>query len=142
MVKFLALMEGREGCWEWPKSRDSEGYGRTKLNGRTTIATRVAYTLAYGPPGQLFVLHHCDNPPCVRPNHLFLGTQKDNCQDAKAKDRHSRGERNGFAKLTDAAVREIRASPLTQCELAEKFGVRQGLISGIKRRERWTHVQN
>jgi hypothetical protein len=142
MVNFLASMQGREGCWEWPKYCNADGYGLTKLDGKTTVATRVAYALTYAPPGRLFVLHHCDNPPCVRPDHLFLGTQKDNCHDAKSKDRHSRGERNGIAKLNDDAVRDIRTSTLTQWELARKYGVWQAAIWQVKHRKRWQHVQD
>ena len=130
-----------DGCWEWPKFCDKNGYGRTKLNGKTTVATRVAWQLTRAPiPVGLFVLHECDNPPCCRPSHLFLGTQKDNCQDAKSKDRHSRGTRNGIAKLSDDAVRDIRTSKLTQWELARKYGVWQAAIWQVIHRKRWQHV--
>ncbi len=143
MGKFLAEMAGKDGCWEWPKFCDKNGYGRTKLNGKTTVATRVAWQLTRAPiPVGLFVLHECDNPPCCRPSHLFLGTQKDNCQDAKSKDRHSRGTRNGIAKLSDDAVRDIRTSKLTQWELARKYGVWQAAIWQVIHRKRWQHVQD
>jgi hypothetical protein len=141
MRDFLASMDGVEGCWNWPKYCNGDGYGLTKLNGKTTVATRVSYQLKVGSiPSGMNVCHSCDNPPCCNPAHLFPGTHGDNYQDAKAKDRHSRGERNGIAKFTDDQVRYVRSSPKTQWELANEFGVWQGTISCIKRRTRWAHV--
>ena len=86
------------------------------------------------------MLHSCDNPRCVNPNHLFLGTQKDNVHDCMDKGRLARGERSGMAKLTDAAVRAIRLSSLTQVELGKKYGVGQAQISEVIRRNAWRHV--
>ena len=143
MRDFLHQMEGHEGCWPWPKYCNKDGYGLTKLDGKTSIATRVAYLLEVGPIGTgMNVCHRCDNPRCVNPAHLFLGTQKDNCQDAKSKDRHSRGERNGVAKLNEDAVRSIRRSRRTQVELGQIYGVRQTVISNVILRKSWSHVQD
>lgn len=145
MRKFLASMVDVEGCWPWPKYCNEDGYGLTKLNGKTTVATRVAYQIEVGPiPAGMNVCHHCDNRPCVRPGHLFLGTQKMNCEDAKAKDRHCRGERNGVSKLTEADVRFIRANAdtLSQMDMARKFAVRQSSIWSIINRKGWAHVQD
>jgi hypothetical protein len=140
---FLAKNANNGGCWEWPGARDKDGYCHTKFDGWRMPAHRAVFKFAIGEiPDSQNACHHCDNPPCCRPDHLFAGTQKDNCDDAKAKDRHSRGERNGIAKLTDEAVRYIRASNKTQWELADEFDVWQGTISCIKRRTRWTHVQD
>jgi hypothetical protein len=88
------------------------------------------------------VCHHCDNRACCNPGHLFLGTPRENYLDAKAKDRHSRGIRNGVAKLTDDAIREIRASKKTQWEFADQFDVWQSAICAIKQRKLWAHVQD
>lgn len=99
------------GCWEWTGGRNGRGYGVFHYQGRTRIATRAYFTLTQGPlPRGVCVLHRCDNPPCVRPDHLFLGTHKDNTADMQAKGRgnYATGERVRNAKLTRAAVEEIR----------------------------------
>jgi|SRR6516164_8689393 hypothetical protein len=129
-------------CWPLPGGRDKDGYCRVKHAGKTYSAHRVAYELFHGPiPAGLSVLHACDNPACCNPHHLFVGTQRDNYQDAKHKDRHSRGERNGWAKLTDDDVRAIRASSETQWTLARRYGVWQGTIWQIIHHKHWTHVR-
>jgi hypothetical protein len=96
------------------------------------------------------ICHHCDNPPCCRPDHLFLGTGSDNDKDAFNKGRRTlptrkaRGERQHLAKLTETAVREIRrryaTGSITQTQLAKEFGVGQPRISAALRRETWKHV--
>ena len=90
-------------CWRW-LGGTRKGYGRFKLKGRMVTAHRHAYELEVGPiPDGLFVLHECDNPSCVNPRHLFLGTQLDNIRDRDKKGRHvaCHGERHGEAKLTE-----------------------------------------
>lgn len=145
MRNFLAAMDGVDGCWPWPKYCNDDGYGLTKLNGKTTVATRVSYQIAVGPiPTGMNICHTCDNPPCVRPLHLFPGTHKTNYEDAKSKGRHSHGTRNGISKLNEDAVRFIRsnADAMTQTALAEMFGVRQSSIWVIIQRKAWAHVQD
>lgn len=109
-----------------------------------------SWQLHYGEiQDSLHVLHHCDNPECVRPEHLFLGTQKDNSDDMirKGRDRKACGEENVNAKLTDAAVRDIRrryvrgSARLGQVALAQEYGVSQLLISLVVRGKVWRHVQ-
>lgn len=94
---------GRDGdCWI-VKSQTQLGYGRITLNGHRTTATRLSWILEYGAiPDSLFVLHHCDNPACVRPEHLFLGTQSDNIQDCAIKGRHAK------TKYTAAQVEKFK----------------------------------
>lgn len=128
-------------CLEWQGVRDKDGYGRIK--GGKLKAHRVAYEEAFGPipVGQL-VLHKCDNPPCCRPSHLFLGSHADNVHDMerKGRDRHPAGEDNGMAKLTMENVIDIRTrlrSGETGRVLAADFGVSEGLISKIRHGKRW-----
>jgi hypothetical protein len=93
----------------------------------------------------LFVLHKCDNRACVNPNHLFLGTAKENTDDMIAKGRmvipDRAGERNGRAKLTPEQVQAIRAASGRQVDIAAAFGVTQTTVSAIKRYAKWTHLE-
>lgn len=145
-----------EGCHEWTGFRSRQGYGQFAVNRggsryRTEVASRVAWEIVYGPvPEGMEICHSCDNPPCVRVDHLFLGTASDNALDSyrkgrrKPPTRHARGERVGLAKLTEAGVREIRrryaAGGVSQQVLADEFGVHQTKISAVVRRKTWIHV--
>jgi hypothetical protein len=131
------------GCWPWLKGTDRGGYG--KLG--NVRAHRHAWTLTYGPiPAGLVICHACDNPPCCRPDHLFVGTPADNTNDMKAKGRQPRlfGVMNAAAKLTEDDVRAIRrayaAGGAHQREIARRFGVGQMTVSLIVRRKRWAHI--
>lgn len=129
-----------DGCWPWTASVDRWGYGHIRINGRLQRAHRVAWELCFGPiPEGVCVLHTCDNPRCVRPIHLFLGSQADNSRD-KAKKGRAAGERNPGAKLTATDVVEIRqrrrASALHR-ELAADFNVHRTTISNILSGKNW-----
>lgn len=77
-----------DSCWEWTAGGNQMGYGQLRMNGKPILAHRLSYELYYGvKPGKLFVCHHCDNPPCCNPKHLFLGTCQDNVDDMMRKDR-------------------------------------------------------
>lgn len=148
LTRFRAsFVEGLEDeCWEWLRSRHVAGYGQLKITSerRQAYSHRIAFEVAYGPipPGKQ-VCHTCDNPPCVNPHHLFVGTSGDNHQDMKRKNRHLFGERNVRAVLTEQKAREIVAlSPLlSQRELAKRYGVSQGTISKIALGRRWAHLR-
>lgn len=106
-------------------------------------ALAFTWVLAHGAiPPRLQVLHHCDNPPCVNPAHLFLGTNADNVADKLRKGRlpDTRGERNANAHLTAALVQQIRDATGSQQAIGARFGVSQSLVSQIKRRVAWAHV--
>lgn len=132
-----------------PEPRFAHGYGRIKIGGREGVVRgthRVSWELHYGPIlDALFVCHYCDNPPCWRPDHLFLGTHSDNMTDKLAKNRQrgAVGERNAKAKLTRQEVCEIRrlyvrqSSEFGTVALANRFGVSNVLIGKIVRRELW-----
>lgn len=144
----LVDMAVPDGCWEWAGTKSRAGYGYFKKPVRKHIyAHRFSWELAYGPiPEGMYVCHRCDNPPCVNPRHLFLGTAQDNTDDCVAKGRKSnlpplprRGEAHGGARLTAKQVAEIRdawAQPHGQRSglgrrLAFEYGVSRQLISAI-----------
>lgn len=136
-------VRGDDDCWAWQASHDKNGYGKFRVGLRGSVrAQRVAWGLTYGPiPSGLLVCHHCDNPECCNPNHLFLGTNADNAADMVAKGRSARGAQNPSSKLTEEKVLKIRAlyakGSQTQQEIATKFGVSQTQISSIVGRRSW-----
>lgn len=144
---YVAI-KGPDECWEWTGG-GSMGYGQFHFGKDSSQplmpAHRFAFWIATGVyPGELFVCHSCDNKSCVNPKHLWLGTAKDNMQDAVSKGRMARGERNSSAKLTEDEVREIRSKHKTgkwrQAELAEEYNISRSVISNIVRRRNWTHI--
>jgi len=91
--RFWNKVNKTDGCWEWGANRNPSGYGRFRLNGRMEVAHRVGYSLAFGQiPDGLFILHSCDNPPCVNPSHLRAGTKADNMRDMVQRGRNSNWE--------------------------------------------------
>lgn len=135
---------GPDECWPWLAAVSSKGYGRfwdpcSGLNMRTN---RFAWEQAHGQiPTGLQVLHRCDNPTCVNPRHLFLGTNDDNVRDKVEKGRQIRGERNGKSVLREWQVAMIRESPLSGRVLARQFGVARTTIRLIRRGHTWRHVK-
>lgn len=124
------------------------GYDPVTKKESHLLAHRLSWEIANGTiPDGKWVLHRCDNPPCVNPAHLFLGDSVENVRDKMEKGRHRSpvGEQCNHKKLTDDAVREILAmypkSGITQRELAERFGVDQGMISKVVRGHNWKHIQ-
>ena len=139
-------MRGPDDCWEWTGWNNGAGYGAIGKGQKSYLATRWAYYIEHGDdPGDECVCHTCDNPGCVNPAHLWLGTIGDNNRDAWQKGRSFQpetlpGEQNTQAKLTEQDVREIRKSNELQRILAEQYGVCHQLISQIKTGKIWKHV--
>lgn len=142
---------GRDECWVWTGGVNRWGYGNFKWNGHVSNASRFSWELFNGViPPKIFVCHKCDNPPCVNPNHLFLGTHSDNMRDAYQKGRmrgHEsyKGEKSNLSKLTEKEVVLIRAlrkdENLKLRELAKRFSVTEVAISKIINRQTWAHVE-
>ena len=149
--RFWRRVDQTGACWVWTGAHFPFGYGCVHLRSGHHVAHRVSWALAHGPiPDGLWVLHRCDNPPCVRPEHLFLGTPADNNRDRDAKGRHRpgpgphrRGAEHAQAKLTEAQVYEIRqrrAQGEALLTLAAAYGVSFSHISSIAHHRTWRHL--
>jgi hypothetical protein len=145
-TRFWPRVSKSDSCWMWIAAIDSRGYGKFWLRGRTVKAHRVAYELTYGAIADddpRIVCHHCDTPLCCRPDHLFLGTSKENTADMIRKGRERRGITHGCAKLTEADVlriRDDRARGRSLISIAADYGVSVGHISSIALRRIWKHL--
>lgn len=137
---FEQYFERGDGCWEWSGRRNDDGYGKFRIRGREVLAHRHAYQLEHGPiPAGVLVCHECDNPPCVRPSHLFPSTPLGNMRDKIKKGRARSYRRPGrtWSKVTPETAAEIRADPDKQKVIAARHGISQQLVSRIKRGEAW-----
>jgi hypothetical protein len=138
-------------CWEWQGFRKETGYGRVYADGlKGARAHRLAYEFHYGEaPGELHVLHKCDNPPCCNPAHLRLGTVADNMHDKVARGRSNnvpRGSSHARSKLTEAAVRDIRrrfqrGKYGDSARAAREYGISKTTVAQVLRGEIWRHVR-
>lgn len=134
-------------CWPWKGSVNGAGYGQIEWNNKGYRANRLIYAFTHAAiPFGLVVRHTCDNPICVNPSHLVLGTPKDNCMDCKdrKRDRKAIGTRNGRAKLNPEAVVDIRkrhaSGTASYRDLAEHYGVAYSQIYFAVKRKQWAHV--
>lgn len=129
------------GCIRFTGHLDGEGYGRIMVARVKYMAHRLSYSLNNGQiPDGYVVRHKCDNPSCINPEHLEVGTQADNIADKVSRGRQARGSGAGRAILTEESVREIRSSPLKVSELSTLYGVSVVSIRNILRRKTWQHV--
>lgn len=140
------------GCWNWTGAKSSFGHGSLRVSGKSLGAHRISWELHCGEiPLKMEICHHCDNPKCVNPDHLFLGTHQDNIRDMATKGRggKTRGEATNTAQLTEAIILEIRHSYKmnvsiygchTISKLAEYFGVPSSTIRKIVTRNTWKHI--
>lgn len=143
--RFWRKVTKGDGCWEWGGSTNQHGYGQIKIAGKPVKAHRFSWALHFGDPGDLNVLHTCDNPPCVRPDHLLLGTHADNMADMVAKGRQNSSwawpvmkiaNREKNRKLQDDEVRAIRrawSGGTSMVQLGKMYGVQHTTIRKIVR---------
>lgn len=139
--RFWATVERRDGCWPWTAALTSQGYGRFNVGSVWLPASRAALMLALRrdlQPGH-FACHHCDNPACCNPAHLYEGTQKQNIADKTARGRHV--PRSGSKINAETAVR-IRDDSRTHQAIADAFGVSRTLVSLIKGGKRWARISS
>jgi len=140
-IRFWKHVNKTDSCWLWIGGTDKDGYGSFRLNEHVR-AHRFSWEINIGPiPEKLCVLHQCDVKTCINPDHLFLGTRKDNTADAVKKNRLARGERCGQAKLTERQVVAIRLSLLPQIEIAKIYNISRASVCYIKKRVNWKHVR-
>lgn len=141
--QFWANVSKTDNCWIWVGSCDRDGYGNFS---RIQRAHRYSWILHFGPiiPVTLWVLHKCDNPPCVRPDHLYLGTNIENVRDRTQRGRQ-RGEGHGMAIITENEVKEIRnryaTERISQIKLGAQYGLSQTAISQIVLKKCWKHIE-
>ncbi len=128
-------------CWVWIGLKDRKGYGLFTINYKSVFSHRVSYADNIGPiPTGMLVCHKCDNPGCVRPDHLFIGTDADNMSDKTLKGRQAKGIAAGSSKLNDDKIRDILVSKNDAETIAKQYSVSATTIRMIKRRKTWKHV--
>ncbi len=135
--RFWSKVNTSDECWEWQGARSKSGYGIIWNKGENCSAHRISWELFNSQiPEKTMVLHHCDNKTCVNPKHLFLGTAKDNTRDSVNKNREyfKKGEGHPDHLFTNAQIREIRASPLSQYRLSKQYRVSEWCIHNILKR--------
>lgn len=137
--RFWKKVKKSDSCWEWQGCYSDYGHGRFRIHKNAEErAHRFSWQLVNGEiPKDKIICHKCDNPKCVNPDHLFLGTPKDNTQDMLSKRREVRGSQASWSKLTPQQVIEILADKRFQREIAKDYGICQQAVSDIKRRINW-----
>ena len=143
---WLKVIKNENGCWLYTGGKTGSGYGVLTKNNKPVLVHRLSYNIHFGdiPPG-LCVCHKCDNPLCVNPEHLFLGTHDANMKDKMKKGRAivNQGSKHPLSKLTEENVREIKSlfGKVKQIDIAEKFKVSIATINDIKHHRGWSHIK-
>lgn len=146
LASFWSKVTKSDGCWIWNGYKNQDGYGRMVVNERLVMTHRIAFAIHHEQPLKRLILHSCDNPACVNPSHLSVGSQKENVADMDAKRRRyiSKGEEIHCAKLTDEMVLKIRhlkeASNIRVAAISRMFNVSHRTIRLVILRETWKHV--
>ncbi len=140
--RFWSKVNKGSKCWVWTAAKYYNRYGAFNIKGRMYGAHRVSYEIEYGSiPKGMCVCHMCDNPSCVRPSHLFIGTHEDNMADANVKGRYAKGPEHVHSKLTEEQVKVILRDKRVHREIAEDYPVARETISAIKRGKAWKHIK-
>lgn len=144
LSRFWVKVQKGDGCWEWSATKNNRGYGMVGINYHHYLAHRISYLIHNGPfQKRAKVLHKCDNPKCVNPEHLFLGSMKDNTKDMLEKGRGAVGTRSIHAKVTEDDVLQMRimsSEGASTAEIARRFGLTPGTVSVAVRGLKWKHV--
>lgn len=144
--RFIEKVEKTPTCWIWKGSKFTSGYGDLSFFPSERRAHRASWVIHYGKiPKGLHVLHKCDVKDCVNPEHLFLGTHRENMQDMVRKGRRPKifGTRHGMSKLTEKDILNIRAldkKSISRLEISKQFNITKENVGYIVRRVTWTHI--
>lgn len=144
LKRVSEITPNERGCLIWSGAKDGNGYGTLQYRKRTFLAHRYAYEQHIGAiPAGMLVCHRCDTPPCVNTEHMFLGTLQDNMDDRNSKSRQAKGERGGRTKISEQAVREIKANHknVSALELAARFGISRCQVYVIRSGLSWRHIK-
>ncbi len=140
-MEFLSEPVTESGCRIWTGTINAAGYGTISFKNKPNLAHRLSYELTYGEiPEGMKACHKCDTPSCINPNHLFLGTQRENLEDMARKKRGAVGNDYNRSILTDEDVRKIRCDNRLQRVIAEEYGMKRTSIAAIKNGRTWKHV--
>lgn len=152
MKRFWDKVEKTDTCWNWTAAKSAFGHGRFRMGRKLVSPHRLVYEWEHGEiPEGYDICHHCDNPSCVNPQHLFLGTRSDNMKDAMKKNRlpqmvkilERKGSETNNAKLTEKEVLLMRAlekKGMKTKELSKRFGITRRNVRDIIYRRTWTHI--
>jgi len=134
IAKFYSnAVKRKNGCWEWERCINKHGYGVSRYKGTIMLAHRVSWMISLGEIKDFHVLHKCDNPKCINPTHLFLGSHQDNITDMVLKGRNS-------SKLTRKDIMKIKVSEYNNHLISKEFGVTERTIRNIRNGTSWKHI--